>query len=504
MVFPVVGGDGKPTGYDISNSLRFNSGDTARLTNDPGGGSGSDGSRTQFSISMWVKRSTLGLGDNSKQQALISASATNNFYGGIKFNGDDKIQINLVNSGSDQDEVVTDAIFRDVSSWYHLFFVFDKTQASLSNGIKLYVNGALQTFGTTTYAQNQGYHFSRPGKTTAVGVQQVDTSSPFDGYMAEIHFADGQLKAHTDFGETDDNGVWIPKEYTGSYGTYGFYLEFKQTGTSENSSGIGADTSGNDEHFAVTNLAAIDVTTDTPTNNFCTMNPLDVGANLSNTVFSEGNCKLVKSGTTSNNGDQVVSTMGFAGGKWYWEIKGVSNPENMFWTVFNDVLGGIAPYHNNYAYSMYGDGNGSNSQIYESQEGAQKGYGIDNGTCFSDNDIIQMAFDADNYRLYIGRNGSWVDDNAASGGTITSGSGFNESSPTGYYQISTAAAQAGFYRFAVVIAGSSVAHTTEINFGNPSFSISSGNSDANGYGNFEYAVPSGYYSINTKNLAEFG
>ena len=103
MVFPVVGGDGKPTGYDISNSLRFNDGDTARLTNNPGGGSGSDGSRTQFSISMWVKRSTLGLGDNSKQQALISASATNNFYGGIKFNGDDKIQINLVNSGSDQD-----------------------------------------------------------------------------------------------------------------------------------------------------------------------------------------------------------------------------------------------------------------------------------------------------------------------------------------------------------------------------------------------------------------
>ena len=95
MVFPVVGGDGKPTGYDIDNSLRFNDGDSPNVSNNPNAGSGSDGSRTQFSISMWVKRSTLGLGDNSKQQFLTSAVATNNFYGTIKFNGDDKIQINL-------------------------------------------------------------------------------------------------------------------------------------------------------------------------------------------------------------------------------------------------------------------------------------------------------------------------------------------------------------------------------------------------------------------------
>ena len=115
-----------------------------------------------------------------------------------------------------------------------------------------------------------------------------------------------------------------------------------------------------------------------------------------------------------------------------------------------------------------------------------------------------MAFDCDNYRLYIGRNGQWTDDNAASGGTITSGSAFNQSTPTGYYQISTAAAQAGFYRFAVVIAGSSVAHTTEVNFGNPTFSITSGNSDANGYGNFEYAVPSGFYALCTKNVNQYG
>ena len=314
----ILGANTADDSYEISNSLRFD-GSTTKLTNDPGGGSGSDGSRTQFSISMWVKRSTLGEGDNNKQDVIISASATNNFYNSIKFNGDDKIQINLINSGSDQDEVVTDAVFRDVSAWYHLFFVFDKTQAALSNGIKLYVNGVQQTFGTTTYAQNQGYHFSRPGKTTAIGVNQVDTSSFFGGYMAEIHFIDGSLKAHTDFAETDDNGIWIPKEYDGSYGTYGFYLEFKQTGTSENSSGIGADTSGNDEHFAITGANAKDVCIDTPTNNFITMNPLYTN---SRGTFAEGNLMV----TTDVQGSVPYGQVEFGGlalnkGKWYYEAK---------------------------------------------------------------------------------------------------------------------------------------------------------------------------------------
>ena len=468
MVFPVVGGNLLDTGYEISNSLRFNDGDTARLTNNPGGGSGSDGSRTQFSISMWVKRSTLGLGDNSKQQALISASATNNFYGGIKFNGDDKIQINLVNSGSDQDEVVTDAVFRDVSAWYHLFFVFDKTQASLSNGIKLYVNGVLQTFGTTTYAQNQGYHFSRPGKTTAVGVQQVDTSSPFDGYMAEIHFTDGQLKAHTDFGETDDNGVWIPKEYTGSYGTYGFYLEFKQTGTSENSSGIGADTSGNDEHFAVTNLAATDVTTDTPTNNFATLNPLIGNSGI---TYSEGNLQFSQYYNTA-------STIAVANGKWYLEMKILND------NTYNPVIG-IAQTHTTLATIDVNDYHGNVTDSYGiSREGNLFANGSNIGSqgfTLAQNDIVGVALDLDSGTKTIKwyKNGSQV---------ATRNLSETQSNPYvfGTYASSSQAGQGSF------------------NFGNPAFSISSGNADANGYGNFEYAPPSGYYSLCTKNLAEFG
>ena len=109
MPFPIAGGT-QSTGYDIDNSIRLNDDDSHNISNNPGGGSGSDGSRTQFSISMWVKRSNLGLGDNSKQQFLTSAVATNNFYGTIKFGGNDAIAINLINSGSDQDEIITNAV----------------------------------------------------------------------------------------------------------------------------------------------------------------------------------------------------------------------------------------------------------------------------------------------------------------------------------------------------------------------------------------------------------
>jgi len=183
MAFLTGGANTLDDSYSISNSLRFNDDDSPNVSNNPNAGSGSDGSRTQFSISMWVKRSRV----SGTQQFLTSAVATNTFYGTIKFNGDNKIQVNLINSGSDQDEIVTDAVYRDVGAWYHLFFVFDKTQASLSNGIKLYVNGVLQTWGTTTYAQNEGYHFFRPGKTHYIG-NYNGQEGYFDGYMAEIHF----------------------------------------------------------------------------------------------------------------------------------------------------------------------------------------------------------------------------------------------------------------------------------------------------------------------------
>ena len=139
----------------------------------------------------------------------------------------------------------------------------------------------------------------------------------YDGYLTETHLVDGSQLAPTSFGEFDDNGVWVPIKYTGTYGTNGYFLQFKQTGTSQNSSGIGADTSGNDNHFAVTNLAATDVTTDTCTNNFATLNPIDlrVENNSGGLTLTEGNLEAV--GTNDGNRSRLQSTIGVSSGKWY-------------------------------------------------------------------------------------------------------------------------------------------------------------------------------------------
>ena len=497
MVFPVVGGT-QDTGYEISNSLRFNDDDGAYLRKTLGTAT----NRKILTFSTWVKRSNLTL------YSYLLVANTSAPYSIIGFDNADQFSFQL-NAGSGSVGVFSNAKFRDPSAWYHFVGVLDTTQGTSSNRIKIYVNGSqITSLSASSYPdQNSEWNINNSVVHDVGGSGAVQD---FDGYMADTHFIDGQALDPTYFGETDNNGVWIPKRYTGTYGNNGFYLEFKQTGTGTDASGMGADTSGNDNHFAPTNLAATDVTEDTPTNNFATLNPINTGTNLTRVTFSEGNNKVVKSGTTSSNGDQPTSSQGFANGKWYWEVKVLSNADNTFIGIFNDVLGGLKPYHNNYAYGIYGgsvaDGSVNGTQVYLSQESSQKGYGLSQsgGTAFSDNDILQFAFDTSTYRLYLGLNGQWTNNNSSSSAAPTGGSAFNQSTPTGYFEVPTTAAKAGTWRTIIVPAGSSENYSAEFNFGNPSFAISSGNSDANGYGNFEYAVPSGFYSLCTKNLAEYG
>ena len=476
MAFTEIGANTLDTGYDIENSLRFNSGDSPSLALT----FGADGSATQFCVSMWVKRSRV----TGTQQFLFSARTDGSNYGTIKFNGDNKIQVNLINSGSDQDEIVTNEIYRDVSAWYHLFFRFDKTQAALSNGIKLYVNNVLQTWGTTTYAQNEGYHFGKSGTPMTIGNYNA-AESYAALYLSEVYYVEGELKNSTDFGEVNDNGVWIPKAYDGDFGDEGFFLEFKQTGTSQNASGIGADTSGNTNHFAVTNLAAADVTTDSPTNNWCTLNPLsDLNATL-----SEGNTQLVRNASSAV---AAVATMAPANGKWYYEFQLSANNNAAAGVVDVDKWDSTTDV---YDY----DDSGAVAVLIESTDNFIADYTEDTAGGTRLQNSVQLntakygfAVDLDNQGFYASANGNWYTGSAFDDTDFSNATNLANDIPAG-------SPMAFFAR-------GSIASASYANFGNPggADSISSGNSDANGYGNFEYAVPSGYYALCTKNLAEYG
>jgi hypothetical protein len=475
MVFPVVGGN-ESKGYDITNSLRFNNDDSPKLTFTPS----SAGNRRTFTLSVWFKLSVYSTGERVLLAADDGTGGNNNFdY--IAINGNDKLFV-YGYEGSENQQLISTQLFRDPSAWYHLVVAFDTTDGTASNRIKAYVNGnQITAFDTANYpSQNFQTRINNNNAQRISSYPDQDTSY-FDGYMCEYHLVDGSQLAPTSFGEFDNNGVWKPIKYDGSYGTNGFFLEFKQTGTSANSSGEVTDTSGNDNHFTPTNLAATDITEDTCTNNFATMLPILYNSDV--VTFSEGNVKLVGSSSADGGGSwaSIVPTSG----KWYAEVKlpdaattqvGFATIDT--WSDARNMLGNgtfLYAQDNNTAIKLRQGGSTANASV----SGGSNSY-----STYSDDTIINLALDMDNGKAYFGINGTYMNSSNPANGTNS-------------FSLHTD------YTSGVTFACGLDAATAEWNFGNPSFSISSGNNDGK-YGNFEYAPPSGYYALCTKRLAEFG
>ena len=481
MVFPVVGGNESKV-YEISNSLRFNDDDSASLSFTP---SGNPTDADKFTISCWIKLGNIGV-NNAKIYDTGGSDDNNRFA--LQFQGTNSTLMTSNNSGV---SIITSQVLRDPSAWYHVVAAIDSQNSTTNNKHIIYVNGVQADIGTNNLGSTSQVGAMTNGVAQYIGRNGGADNSHFDGYMTEFHFVDGQQLAPTSFGEFDDNGVWIPKKYTGTYGNNGFFLQFKQTGTSQNSSGIGADTSGEDNHFAVTNLAATDITEDTCTNNFATLNPL-FRSNFDNDgTFLEGNCQ--RDFTDNANRGYGMSTIGVTSGKWYWEIKVIgSDVSRIGIGVGYDGLSAFTSpfYDNNPSLGMH---------FYSSASVSANGSTQSYGSAASANDIFMYALDMDNHLIWLGVNGSWF--NSATVTEIQNSTATND--------ITTKLSSQTFLNsgepvFPMVNDLSTTgASQFQINFGNPPFSISSGNNDGK-YGNFEYAPPSGYYALCTKRLAEFG
>jgi hypothetical protein len=475
----ILGTNSVKGGFNVDNSLRFNDGSSDYLSITPG----SAGNRRTFTFSTWVKRGVLG------DKIIFAAGADSNVdgYVAMYFSGE-ALRVRLYESSAK--DVVTSMLFKDLSAWYNIIVAVDTTQGTAANRVKIYVNGLEATKASGSYVSEDFDTSVNNAVIQQVGVGRDSSgslSNYFDGYLAETVLIDGLALDATSFGEFDeDSGIWKPKNVSGlTFGTNGFYLQFKEAGTSQNSSGMGADTSGNTNHFAVNNLTAVDQSTDTCTNNFATMNPLNVPASNAPT-FAEGNLKT----TCAVTGGAYMgsSTIGVSSGKWYVEMKV---------KTIDSILAGVSANASEDARdsSYPGAQNDSASILLNSGNKYIANSGSTHGDAFSADDVLMIALDLDNNNVYFGRNGNWFD-----------GSGnADESSPNSAISLTAAASTTdGFYFFSVGDGGGSAAAAAEWNFGSPMYAISSGNTDGNGYGNFEYAVPSGYYSLNTKNLAEFG
>ena len=504
------------TGYDISNSVRF---DGAAANGLARFGNNSRDGKT-FTISFWIKRTELGAVQqlvNSK----VEDSGANSFLTTI--NSTDQLAVSgtFTSAENQTNFLITNNLLRDVSAWYHIVFRSDTTQSGETDRFKFYINGTEASYATDNRAnisQDDTWSLFYNTSSYPYAISNDERDNVYgDYYMAEHHYCDGVSNAASAFGETDeDSGIWKPKKYAGSHGTYGHFLEFKNSGagsgttaigghdyTTGSSSTIGADTSGNDNHFHVQGYATTDQTTDTPTNNFCTMNPLD--NYYSAFTFSEGNCKFLTDGADTAYNTATIGDL--KKGKWYLEVKYTDPSHTGDGDAAGEFYGEIAVIGQKMA--------DTSTDLYPSSQQHNFAYSANNGRIKSNNtagtvhgdsisadgQIIGFLIDLDNDRVTTHLNGQYAD-----------GSGnHDESSPTAYVSITDpASTPLGGYMigFGESVSSSESGNqntgTYEINFGNPSFSISSGNADANGYGNFEYAVPSGYYALCTKNLAEFG
>ena len=444
------------TGYDIDNSLKLEADNDERLSITPG----SAGDRRTWTFSAWIKRTELGA-----KQTLFSAGDT---Y--LYFEDDDTIWCNF-RAASENFFLATNRLFRDTSAWYHIVLQCDTTDGTAADRAKLYINGIQETsFSNSTY-DNMAEDYQTSMNNTGshvIGRYSSADENRMSGYIAEFHHVDGTALAPTAFGKFDsDTGIWKPISPSVTYGTNGFYLDFADSGD------LGDDESGNGNDFAETNIAAADQATDSPTNNFCTLSTLWQYA--ANTGISEGATKSDGSGAWAG----MKATIGISSGKWYWEYKPTSG-------TYLDLLVGV---------QTDGDGNIASGNAH--------------------NILDTAAFHLDSGTL-------WIKDSTSGRTDTTYGNVSNSETETYAVALNMDDNQINFYinNTLLTVANQSIDGLSgkvcfplaavynvgvSFNFGGyTTISISSAAADANGYGTFEYAPPTGYYALCTKNLSEFG
>ena len=375
----------------IANSVIFNDADNAYLsrTNDAG-------DRDTFTISVWVKRCTLGAVQHIFD--TYDGSSTNDGY--IRCNADNTISTRI---GTPSNHLyTTNRTFEDTSKWYHIMLSVNTGDSTAADRVKLYVDGdRITSFSTQTNAgSSDNTQFNYSSATFRIG-STTGGSYDLDGYLAEFNQVDGTALTPDTFGVTDTStGRWVPKALTGiTYGTNGFRLQFSS------SSNFGDDTSGNTNDFSVSNLVAGDQTTDSPTQNFATFDSNDQGNNngatAGTTVLAEGNTRVL-AGSTPSNWDIYRTSKPVASGKYYVEVTLTSLDTVSFFGCISKNQS-IKSTTNLFYDFLYGWSYATNNGKIENNNSGQLTY----GSARSQGDVIGIAVDMDNGKLWFSENGTY-------------------------------------------------------------------------------------------------
>ena len=455
------------TGYDIDNSLKLESDNSENLYRQI-----INGDRRTFTSSLWVKR------------VDISTPGYNLFFNHgiyghgsyLMFQNDDTLKINLERYGGPTTQI-TNAVFRDTAAWIHIVWRVDTTQATEADRSRVYINGAQITdFSSASYpSQNDEtlVNLDHAGYDD-VEFGYKDAGIYSNMYYAEVYHVDGSSLAPTEFGKYDSSGIWVPIEADISdFGNNGFYLDFS------NASSLGADSAGVGA-FSLSNVSSADQATDTPTNNFATLNPLMKYP--SSQVINEGMTKVDRTSGSGIN-KTFYATIPVFSGKFYFEAQPTEGSGQMIGVesmtgVNTDAPDSVYVGEQSTAVGYYA----SNGNKYTSASGSSY------GNSYGNSDIIGVALDMDNRKVYFAKNNTWQNSGDPTSGSTGTGAIDLPDSTDGYV-------------FAVSYDSGG---QWVVNFGGyTTMSISSSANDGE-YGTFEYAPPSGYYALCTKRLGVHG
>ena len=484
---PIAGASGQTTGvsvYTMNQSLRFDETRNTHLVRTPG----SETNRRTFTLSFWWKIGQHPSVTNARQTIFSAGSAAVGAFAVYHNHNSSTVDGLTISVNGSAEDLSLLRTFKDPSAWYHVVIAVDTTDGVSTNRIRFYVNGLRQSeFASSkeSYPSVNTQYSVNKTETHYWGARSgLNTGEMFDGYLAEINFIDGLALGPENFGEFNAHDLWIPIEYSGSYGTNGYLI---QGGTA---SALGTDTSGNDNNFANSALQTSDKITDNPTDNYATMSP---NANPGGATLNQGNLKATMASGTKKG---VYSTVAVSSGKWYVEGRLLSdNTDSPYAYV------GIEDYNSAIESGQY-IGRDTYGYSYDPANGGvlhNNSYVVSSGSLptLAQGDIVQIAVDLDNNYIYWGKNGTFLNSgNPASGSSGTGGVSViaASSQPSGHYHIGhcNGTGSSGYQSI------------IQWNFGQDGTfaggTTAGGNTDADGKGNFKYSVPTGYRALRIANL----
>ena len=400
----LIGSSGATADYEIEKSVRLNKADSATFQRSVG----DSDERDKWSCSFWFRTADIGIQSDSQEMNILKVQAANDNDGYMNL-GFVNRRLQIGNWSNCLRRI--GRLWRDPTGWGHALVVFDSHNATEADRCIFYINGVRETnyAYSTSITQYLNGVFMTNGHTVYIGGGHTG-SQYYNGYLAEMHFLDNIVASPTDFGKFHaDHGEWVPIEYTGSHGSQGFYLDFKNNSTADN---LGLDASANSNNWTANNISVAagennnDSFTDTPTNTRCLVYTPD----LSNEItITNGSIEM----STSGVGNFDPPTHMVESGKWYWEEKCQDSA--------NAIGVSICSHQDTkYTEGPWSDDNNTGSYYYwlggSFQHDDTENTAPDSATT---NDIIQVALDLDNNKLFFGKNNTWQSNGTGAGNPVT-------------------------------------------------------------------------------------